>query len=307
MIKLIIKLFIKDYENVYDKNVREAYGVLSGALGIVCNLLLFILKLATGIIINSIAIVSDAVNNLSDLGSSIVTIFGAKLSNRPPDDEHPHGHGRYEYIASLVVSFLIFGVGLETLESSFRKIIYPEAVKVNSVVIGILSLTVLVKLWMFSYNRYIGKKINSSINKANAQDSLNDVIATIVVMLGIVFSKYTTLPVDGMLGLVISIVIMYSGFCIARDSVSLLLGKAASPELIKRIRELILENEHIKGIHDLIIHDYGPNKIMASVHAEVSKDANIVDIHYEIDQIERKIEKELDVDIVIHMDPIHDK
>lgn len=307
MIKLLIKLFIKDYDKVYDKEVREAYGVLSGILGIVCNLLLFILKLSIGIIINSIAIISDAVNNLSDLGSSVVAIFGAKLSNRPPDDEHPHGHGRYEYIASLVVSFLIFGAGMETFKVSIKKIVNPEEIKFNFIIMGILFLTVLIKLWMFSYNRYIGKKINSSINKANAQDSLNDVIATTAIILGIVLSKYTTLPIDGILGLIISIVIIYSGFSIAKTSVSLLLGKAANPELVRRIKELILENEHIKGVHDLIIHDYGPNKIMASVHAEVSKDADIVHIHDEIDRIERKIERELDIYIVIHMDPIEEK
>lgn len=307
MIKLIIKWFIKDYENVYDKNVREAYGVLSGVLGIICNLVLFILKLSIGIFVNSIAIITDAFNNISDLGSSIVTIFGVKLSNRPPDENHPQGHGRYEYIASLGVSFLIFAVGLETLRSSVDKIINPEEVRINSILIGILSSSILIKIWMFSYNKYIGEKINSSINKANAQDSLNDVIATTAVIVGTVLGNYTTLPIDGILGLIISFIIIYSGFSIAKDSVSLLLGESADPELINRIRELILENEHIKGVHDLIIHDYGPNKIMASVHAEVSKDANIVDIHYEIDKIERKIGKELDVDIVIHMDPVEDE
>lgn len=307
MIKLIIKRFIKDYDNVDDKNVREAYGVLSGVLGIICNLVLFILKLSIGIFVNSIAIISDAFNNLSDIGSSVVTIFGAKLSNRPPDETHPHGHGRYEYIASLVVSFLIFAVGLETLKSSIDKIINSEGVEINFILLGILFTSVLIKIWMFSYNKYIGEKINSSVNKANAQDSLNDVIATVTVIIGTMLGKYTSLPIDGILGLVISFIIMYTGFDIAKDSVSLLLGESADPELINKIKELILENEHVKGVHDLIIHDYGPNKIMASIHAEVSKDINIVDIHYEIDKIEQKIGKELDVDIVIHMDPVEDE
>jgi len=303
MIKFIIKWFVKDYENVDDKNVRERYGVLSGVLGIICNLILFILKLSIGLFVNSIAIISDAFNNVSDLGSSIVTIFGVKLSNRPPDEGHPHGHGRYEYITSLIVSFLIFAVGMEALKSSVNKIINPSRVEINSIMILILSSTILLKIWMFSYNKYIGERINSSVNKANAYDSLNDVLATAAVIIGTIIGKYTALPIDGILGLVISFIIMYSGFCIARDSVSLLLGESPDPELIKSIKELILENEHVKGVHDLIIHDYGPNKIMASIHAEVSKEANIVDIHHEIDEIEKKIGKELDIDIVIHIDP----
>jgi cation diffusion facilitator family transporter len=306
MIKFIIKLFIKDYDNVDDKKVRERYGVLSGVLGVICNLLLFMLKLSIGIFVNSIAIISDAFNNVSDLGSSIVTIFGVKLSNRPPDEGHPYGHGRYEYITSLVVSFLIFAVGLETLKSSINKIINPSRVEINSIMILILSSTILLKVWMFSYNKYIGEKINSSVNKANASDSLNDVLATVAVIIGTVIGKYTNLPIDGILGFIISFVIMYSGFSIAKDSVSLLLGESPDPELINRIKELILENEHIIGVHDLIIHDYGPNKIMASIHAEVSKDANIVDIHYEIDKIEQRIGRELDIDIVIHMDPVEE-
>lgn len=304
MIKFIIKRFIKDYNNVEDKNVREAYGVLSGVLGIICNLILFLLKLFIGISVNSIAIISDAFNNMSDLGSSVVTIFGVKMSNRPPDKDHPHGHGRYEYITSLIVSFLIFAVGLETLKASIDKIINPKVVEINFLLLGILSASILIKLWMFSYNRYIGKKISSNVNKANAYDSLNDVIATVVVIIGTLLGKHTTIPVDGLLGFGISFIIVYSGFSIAKDSVSLLLGKSPDPELINKIKELILENDNIKGVHDLIIHDYGPNKIMASIHAEVSKEANIVDIHYEIDKIERKIEKELNIDIVIHMDPI---
>ena len=193
------------------------------------------------------------------------------------------------------------------MKSSIDKIINSEGVEINFILLGILFTSVLIKIWMFSYNKYIGEKINSSVNKANAQDSLNDVIATVTVIIGTMLGKYTSLPIDGILGLVISFIIMYTGFDIAKDSVSLLLGESADPELINKIKELILENEHVKGVHDLIIHDYGPNKIMASIHAEVSKDINIVDIHYEIDKIEQKIGKELDVDIVIHMDPVEDE
>lgn len=304
MIEFLIRKFIKDYEKVNDKKVREKYGVLSGILGIICNLILFTVKLSTGLLMNSIAVVSDAFNNITDLGSSVVTIFGAKLSTQPPDEGHPHGHGRYEYIASLAVSFIIFGVGLETLRTSIEKIINPEPIDFTLLSGVILTFSILLKLWMYSYNRYIGEKIGSSVNKATAHDSLNDAIATFAVLVGSIAGLYVSLPVDGILGLIISVMIMYSGFSNGKDSVNLLLGSSPDPELIDKIKKLILESDHIKGIHDLIVHDYGPNKIMASVHAEVSSEANIVHIHSIIDGIEKKIKKELNVDIVIHMDPI---
>ena len=307
MIKFLIRKFIKDYERVSDKNVREKYGVLSGVLGIICNLILFILKLSIGLIMNSIAVVSDAFNNITDLGSSVVTIFGAKLSTQPPDEGHPHGHGRYEYIASLTVSFIIFGVGLETLRTSIEKIINPEPIEFNVLSGTILTFSILLKLWMCSYNKYIGEKIDSSVNKATAQDSLNDAIATFAVLVGSVSGFYVNLPVDGILGLIISALIMYSGFGTAKDSVNLLLGPCPDPELTDKIKKLILEDDNIKGIHELIVHDYGPNKIMASVHAEVSNKANIVQIHSIIDGIEKKIKEDLNVDIVIHMDPIESR
>ncbi|MBZ2174619.1 cation diffusion facilitator family transporter [Schnuerera sp. xch1] len=307
MINFIIKRFIKDHENINDKYVRESYGILSGVLGIICNLFLFILKLAIGLFMNSIAVISDAFNNLSDLGSSVVIIFGAKLSNQPPDDKHPHGHGRYEYIASLVVAFIIFAVGLETLRESFNKIINPETVVFSQMLIVGLLISILVKLWMFSYNKYISKRINSGINRATAYDSLNDAAATFIVIVGTLIGKRVNLPIDGLLGLIISALIMYTGFDIAKDSVNLLLGSSPDPQLIDRINELILENENIIGVHDLIVHDYGPKKMMASIHVEVSDDENIVDIHSEIDKVEQKVEEQLDIDIVIHMDPVEDK
>lgn len=304
MIKLIIKKFIKDSEKVNDKKVRESYGVLSGILGIICNVFLFVVKLVLGLYINSIAVISDAFNNLSDMGTSVITIFGAKLSSRPPDEEHPHGHGRYEYIASLVVSFIIFAVGLKLLSTSFNKILNPQKVLFNSVSVLILLISVLVKVWMFSYNKYIGKVINSSVNRAAALDSLNDVYATGGIILGMVIGNFTTFPVDGIMGLVISVLIMYTGFKAAKDSVNLLLGALPDPEIIQRINELVLSGENIKGIHDLKIHDYGPGRITASIHAEVADNVNIVDIHSEIDKIEAKVKEELGIDMVIHMDPV---
>ncbi|RXE60754.1 cation diffusion facilitator family transporter [Acetivibrio mesophilus] len=304
MIKLIIKWFIKDYRNVTDKKVRESYGVLSGVIGIVCNIFLFMLKITTGLFINSIAVISDAFNNLSDMGSSLVAILGVKLSNRPPDDEHPHGHGRYEYISSLVVSFIIFAVGLELLRNSFGKIMKPEEVTFNTISILILIISILIKLWMFSYNRYIGKTINSGINKATAQDSLNDFIATTAVVAGTLIGSFVRFPLDGIMGLIISALIMYTGFSIAKDSVDLLLGVCPDTELINSINSYVLGGKNIKGIHDLKVHDYGPGRISASIHAEVSEGANIVEIHSVIDEIEQKIKNELGVDIVIHMDPV---
>jgi len=304
LIKLIIKKFIKDSEKVNDKKVRESYGVLSGTLGIICNVFLFVVKLVLGLFINSIAVISDAFNNLSDMGTSVITIFGAKLSSRPPDEEHPHGHGRYEYIASLVVSFIIFAVGLKLLSTSFNKILNPQKVLFNAVSVLILLISVLVKVWMFSYNRYIGKVINSSVNRAAALDSLNDVYATGGIILGMVIGSFTAFPVDGIMGLVISVLIMYTGFKAAKDSVNLLLGALPDPEIIQGINELVLSGENIKGIHDLKIHDYGPGRITASIHAEVADNVNIVDIHSEIDKIEAKVKEELGIDMVIHMDPV---
>lgn len=306
MIKLIIKKFIKDYQNVSDKNIRESYGILSGVLGVICNLFLFFLKLTIGLFINSIAVISDAFNNLSDLGSSLITIFGAKISNRPADQDHPFGHGRFEYIASLVVSFIIFIVGLQLLRDSFEKIVNPQQVIFSPIAIIILTVSISVKIWMYSYNKYIGVAINSSINKATACDSFNDVIATSAVIAGTILGQFTSLPVDGLFGLAISILIIYTGFSIAKDSVNLILGPAPDPELISRINELVI-CKNITGAHDLKIHDYGPGQITASIHAEVSACDSIVEIHSTIDEIEQKIERELGINIVIHMDPIDDK
>ena len=304
MIKLIIKKFIKNYEKIDDKKVREDYAVLSGILGIICNLFLFILKLIIGLIINSIAVISDAFNNLTDLGTSVVTIFGAKLSNLPPDDEHPYGHGRFEYIASLVVSFIIFAVGLALLRSSFYKIINPEDIEFNWTSIIILLVSIAIKLWMFLYNRYIGEIINSSINRAIAHDSFNDALATSAVVIGTIMGTFVSWPIDGFLGLIISFLIIYSAFTIAKDSVHLILGPGPDQKTIDDINAIVLSGKGIKGTHDLVVHDYGPGRISASIHAEVSDEANIVEIHDEIDKIEKEIKSKLGISIVIHMDPI---
>jgi len=304
LIKIIIRRFIRNHQNVNDKFVREAYGVLGGALGVICNLLLFSLKLSIGLFINSIAVVTDAFNNLTDTGSSVVSILGAKLSNRPPDREHPYGHGRFEYIASLVVAFIIFSVGLQLLRNSFDKILYPEEVVFSPISIVILCLSILVKLWMYSYNWYIGNIINSGINRAVAYDSLSDIVATGAVIIGTILGRYIRYPVDGLLGLVISFLILYTGFSIAKDTVNLLLGASADPELADTINSLVAQGKYIVGIHALRMHDYGPGRVIASIHAEVPDDVNIVKVHSIIDEMEEKISDELGIDIIIHMDPI---
>ncbi|MGE5578948.1 MAG: cation diffusion facilitator family transporter [Bacillota bacterium] len=303
MIRVLIRRFVKNHRNVADKDVRESYGVLAGTIGIICNMLLFALKFAVGLLASSIAVTSDAFNNLSDAASSIVGVVGARMSNRPPDAEHPYGHGRSEYIAALVVSFIIFAVGLELLRASFSRLGGGEQAQLSPINFVLLVLSVLVKLWMFSYNRYIARVINSGINRATAQDSLNDVVATSAVIAGTLLGRLTHFPVDGVLGLAISGLIMYTGFKTAKDSVDSLLGAPPDHETSEKIYSIVLSCKSIEGAHDLRIHDYGPGRRLASIHAEVSDEANIVDIHWEIDRIEKRIEEELGISMVIHVDP----
>jgi len=304
MIKVIIKLFIKNYQDTDSPVTREAYGILGGVIGILCNILLFGIKLSIGIMMNSIAIMSDAFNNLSDIGSSLISIIGAKLSARVADHEHPFGHGRFEYIASLIISFIIMLVGIELLKSSIDKILHPEIINFNGVMIFILIISVFIKIWMFSYNTYIGNQINSSVNKATASDSLNDVIATSSVILTTIIGKYFDLPLDGYAGVIVSGLIMMTGFNISKETVNILLGMSPSDEVVNKIHEIIGENSLIVGFHDLKVHDYGPGRIIASIHTELSDKTNIVLAHNVIDHLEKRILKELGIDIVIHVDPI---
>ncbi|MEG0614939.1 MAG: cation diffusion facilitator family transporter [Oscillospiraceae bacterium] len=304
MIKILAKIFIKDFDNVTDNKIREKYGILGGILGLICNALLFTIKFFIGTFMNSIAIISDAFNNFSDMGSSAISIIGAKMSNRKPDKQHPFGHGRIEYISSLIVSFLIMFVGFELFRTSLDKTIHPQKIEFSIIMIIILSISVLVKVWMFSYNRYIGKKINSTVQNATAFDSLNDVIATGAVIISTIIGHFISFPIDGIIGLAVSIFILYSGFKVAKDTITVLLGSPPSHELVHQIEEHIMSGEGIVGVHDLIVHDYGPGRVMASVHAEVPDDINIVKIHEVIDLIEQMILRDLGIHIVIHMDPI---
>ena len=304
MINVLIKKFIPNSDDISSPDVRKKYGVLGGVLGIICNLLLFLIKIIIGTIINSIAVISDAFNNLSDMGSSLVSIIGAKVGGKSADLEHPYGHGRAEYISALIISFLIIFFGIELLRSSAGKILNAEAVSTNVISIVILGVSVFVKLWMWYYNKYMGKKINSTILLAASRDSLNDVVATGAVIISAFIAPYVAFPIDGIAGICISALIIKTGFDIAKETADRLLGAAPDEELATKIEEYLIAEDMIIGIHGLMIHDYGPGCKIASVHAEVPANLSLVEVHNVIDGIEHKILSELSVDIVIHTDPI---
>ncbi len=276
-------------------------------MGIICNLLLFIIKLSVGIMINSVAVISDAFNNFSDMGSTVVSVAGIRLSNMKPDREHPFGHGRFEYISALIVSFIIMLVGFELLKSSGEKIFNPvPASDINWLLIALLAISIPVKLFMFGMNNFLGKRISSPALIASAIDSRNDCFATGVVILSAIIDGLKILPfsIDGYMGIVVSLLIMYAGFSVAKDTIGLLLGKAPEKETVDQIHNLLLETNEIIDIHDLIVHDYGPGRLFASVHAEVKEDADIVAAHEAIDKAEKHIFDITGCEITIHMDPI---
>ena len=304
MTKALIRLFIRDAENTRDARVREQYGVLSGAVGIACNVFLFILKVVIGLVTGSISIAADAFNNLSDGLSCLISIVGFKVSGRAPDAKHPFGYGRTEYIAGLVVAFIIVLVGFEFFKTSIDRILHPAPVAFSVVLAVILAVSMLVKLWMGSFNVQIGRRIDSPVLMAAGQDSRNDVITTGVVILGMVAGQFTTLPVDGYVGVLVALFIIWAGFGIARDTVAPLLGEAADPEIAESIEKLVLESDYIVGVHDLIIHNYGAGRSLASVHAEVPSDSDFVAVHEVIDEAEKRVWQQTGVYLVIHMDPI---
>lgn len=301
----LIKTFIKDFRNTKDRSVRQKYGYLSGFAGIISNIMLFALKLSIGLYLNSIAVMADAFNNLSDVASSVVTIFGFKMSGKPADKEHPFGHGRFEYIAAMVVSFMVLLVGFEFVKSSVNRIINPEALSFDLFTFVLLMASILIKIWLSFFNRNLGKAIGSKIMEATAFDSLSDVIATSVVALSLAASKWVTFPIDGYIGLAVSIFILYNGFNLIKDTLNPLLGDAPDEELVKAIMDKILSYKQIIGIHDLIIHNYGPGRVVASIHAEIPYSMDIMEAHDIIDLAEKEISEELDIHLVIHMDPIN--
>lgn len=302
MIKLIAKFIIKP--NTEKSRQRSIYGKLCSAVGIFLNIVLCIIKLVAGMISGSIAVTADAFNNLSDAGSSVITLAGFKMSEQKPDSEHPFGHGRIEYISGLIVSLMIILMGFELGKTSIEKIITPETVNADAVTYVILAISIAVKLYMCFYNSKIGKKIGSAAMKAAATDSLSDCISTLVVLIATVLSKFVAFPIDGVCGTVVSVLIFTAGIKAAKETISPLLGEPPSEDFVKEIERITTSFHYVIGIHDLIVHDYGPGRRMISLHAEVPASGNILEIHDEIDNVERMLAKELGCHAVIHMDPI---
>lgn len=304
MIKLLSRIFIKNYTDYQNEKVRSQYGILCGAFGIFLNAVLFTLKFVFGTLAASVAMVADAFNNLSDAASSVVQILGFKLATKKPDPDHPFGHGRLEYISGLVVSFLILYMGTALLKNSILAIIHPEIMKISALSVIVMGISVLVKFYMYLYNHLTAKKIDSVAMEVVAKDSLNDVISTSVVIAALIGSKFTSFPLDGIGGLVVGIFILKTGIEAARDTIKPLLGTAPSAELVAQIEEELMKHKPIVGMHDLIIHDYGPGRMMISLHAEVPGNLNIFSLHDVIDIAEHDIALRFNCHVVIHMDPV---
>lgn len=304
MIEFLARVFIRHRDGLSPSALRQAYGQLCGAVGIGLNLLLFAGKLFAGTISGSIAITADAFNNLSDAGSSVVTLLGFRLAGRKPDPEHPFGHGRMEYISGLAVAGLILLMGVELGKSSLKKILSPEEIVSSPLVLAILAVSVAVKLYMFYYNRSIGKKIKSAAMSATATDSLSDAVSTTAVLIATLVGQFTGLNIDGWVGLLVALFILFSAYKAAKETLSPLLGQTPDPEFVDRIEQIVLSYPEVLNIHDLIVHDYGPGRVMISLHAEVSADGDLLQLHDVIDNAEHRLKKELGCMAVIHMDPI---
>lgn len=308
MITFLSKKLIKNYSDYSNGKVRVAYGILCGAVGIFLNVVLFGIKLLAGMLSNSIAIIADAFNNLSDAGSSVISMLGFKLAGQKPDPQHPFGHGRIEYLSGLLVSVVIILMGFELFEQAIDKIRHPENVEFNAVVTVILVVSVAVKLYMAFYNYSVAKKIDSDAMKATFKDSLSDSIATLVVLISQVIGHFSGLTVDGYTGLAVAAFVFWAGISSIKDTVSPLLGTPPEPEFVEKLESIVLSEEHrnlgILGMHDLIVHDYGPGRVMVTLHAEVPSDGNIMELHDLIDNIEDDLRRELECHATIHMDPV---
>lgn len=300
----IIKKFIKNSENVENEEVRNKYGTVAGIVGIVSNLLLFILKFSIGFLSGSIAITADAFNNFTDMASSAITMIGFKLASMPADEEHPFGHGRLEYLSALVVAFMVMFVGIKFVQTSFERIMNPVAVQFSLIPFILLLCSMAVKFWLGRFNKIVGEKIDSSALKAVAVDAMGDVFTSGCVVLSYLIAKFTTFPLDGYVGIVVSLIILYAGFSLIKETVSPLLGEAPDAEMVDAIVNGLLEYNIISGVHDLIIHNYGVGRCIASVHAEVPCNIDIMEIHEVIDDAEKDLSKKLNIHLVIHMDPI---
>lgn len=304
MTNLLLRLFIKDCKNTGNSAVRAAIGKLAGMIGIICNLLLAAGKLILGWIIGSVSIVADGANNLTDGASSVVTFLGFRMAQHPADKEHPYGHARYEYLSGLIVAVLILFVGVELAKTSFDKIFHPVSVPVSPAVLAILLGTAAVKLWMAGFFRTLGKRVNSVTLLAAAADSRNDILATSAVLAGCLVQYFFQVSIDGYVGLAMAVFILWSGISVVRSTISPLLGQQADRELVKNIEKLILSHTPVLGIHDLLVHDYGPGQCYASVHVELSAEEDPLRCHDIIDDIEWDALQELNVHLVIHYDPV---
>ena len=304
MFNLLLKVFIKNPKDTKDPKVRSMYGLLCSYISIFLNFILFMIKLIIGLILKSVSITADAFNNLSDSASSIINLIAFKFSLKPPDKEHPLGHGRYEYISSLIISFLIIFVGISFIKSSFEKILSKETTSFNWVLFFILIISIFIKIWIGFLNLKISKKINSQSLKATSVDALYDALITTVLSISILLSNFTNLSLDGYAGIIISSFIIYSGIKLIKETLNPLLGEAPSEDFVQNLKSNILKHENILGLHDLIVHNYGPNRTLASIHAEVPSNLSLIDVHILIDKIEKQIEQDMGIHLVIHMDPI---
>ncbi|MBQ2800622.1 MAG: cation transporter [Lachnospiraceae bacterium] len=303
MISLLAKVFIKE-EGEITNQVRKAYGSLCSIVGICLNVLLFGIKYFAGTMSGSIAITADAFNNLSDAGSSFITLVGFWYAGKKPDLEHPFGHGRFEYVSGFVVSMAILLMGAELARTSVEKIIHPQSIDTGNLAMAILVISIAVKVYMAFYNKKIGKKIGSAAMEATSMDSLSDTVATTVVLIAMVVMRYTGVNIDGICGVLVAIFILYAGYNAARETISPLLGKVPETEFVEQVEQIVMSHEGIIGTHDLIVHDYGPGRVMISLHAEVPGNGNIYELHDKIDLIERELKEKLGCEAVIHMDPI---
>lgn len=307
MTEFLVKTFVKDYNNIEDTQVRTRYGLMASMVGICCNVILFGAKFFVGVLTGSISVMADAFNNLSDAASSIIGFVGVKVAGKPADEDHPFGHGRMEYIAAFIVAFLVIQVGFSLFRTSIEKILHPEQMTFKAISLIILFFSVGVKLWMGLFNRKLGRRIDSSVMLATAADSLGDVGTTSATILSVAVYGIWGLNVDGIIGLIVSVVVMWAGISIAKDTLAPLLGEPIDPKLYKQITELVEGYDGILGSHDLIVHNYGPSRSMASIHAEVPNDVDIEVSHEIIDRIEREALKKFGIFLVIHMDPVETK
>lgn len=304
MTDFLVKTFVKDYENISDLKVRSAYGVLTGCVGILCNVLLFLAKLIIGFALNSISVMADAINNLSDAASSTISLVGVKMAEKPADAEHPFGHGRIEYISALIVAFLILQVGFSFFKNALGKIFDPQPLSFQWISLVILILSIVIKLWLGLFNRTLGKRIDSKVMMAVAGDSLGDSITTAATIISLLVFQLLNVNIDGFVGVIVAIVVLFAGFNIAKDTLEPLIGAPTDYDLCNKIIASVKSYPGIDGTHDLIVHNYGPGRYMASVHAEISNTMNIMVAHELIDRIEKEVSQQLNISLVIHMDPI---